>query len=371
MSRYSTQRACPPGRTQTGNLSLSGRVLYPFELRAVARAVQPKRSVPPSRGAGRFAFPATNEKGAASAEADAAPTESFYAQRFLRERVAQPRCSHVFLTPITALVEPNKNLRCYENLMDPSRYVTPNWGHCPTVYHGDAREVLPTLSVSAVVSDPPYGLAGEFDAIHRPGRYGRAGGRVAGDEAVALAEWLEGFVAERRLPAVLFGMWQRAPIKPRRQLVWDKGNFGLSGTDLPWISSHEVAWVFGGGWVGTKRGTVYRSSRQQNAEHPTQKPVDLMQWIVASAPPDWVICDPFAGSGTTLVAAKNLGRKSVGIELEGTVLRHHRLASFPERLGLWGQRVSPRLHDSPAPKSAFQESAQLDMTLGLLKAAIL
>lgn len=192
-----------------------------------------------------------------------------------------------------------------------------------TLYHGDCRDVvqqtfLPLIRSGpvAVVSDPPYGMAGEFDAVERPGRYGRAGGRVAGDEATTLAAWLESFIEAQRLPAVLFGMWQRAPLGPRRQLVWDKGNFGLSGTDLPWINSHEVAWVFGKGWEGTKRGTVYRSSRVPDAQHPTQKPVDLMQWIVATAPPQWIILDPFAGSGSTLLAAKNLGRRAVGIEID-------------------------------------------------------
>jgi site-specific DNA-methyltransferase (adenine-specific) len=182
-----------------------------------------------------------------------------------------------------------------------------------TIYHGDARELLGGWRPDAIISDPPYGLAGNG----RPEGYGRGVGVVSGDSTPDLAQWLEQYVYDVGVPAVLFGMWQRVPIwPPRRQLVWDKGKFGLSGTDLPWISSHEIAWVFGKGWLGTKRGTVYRSRRAWSTVHPTQKPVDLMQWIISSAVSEWTILDPFMGSGTTLVAAKNLGRTAIGIEIE-------------------------------------------------------
>jgi DNA modification methylase len=188
-----------------------------------------------------------------------------------------------------------------------------------TIYHGDCREILGAqLRVAgALISDPPYGLAGEFDPIQRPGRYGRSGQRVAGDGGVDLVEWLEDFIAIGKLPAILFGMWQRSPTLPaRRQIVWDKGQFGLSGTNLPWINSHEIAWVFGDGWFGIKRGTVWRAPRNRDAQHPTEKPLDLLLWLVACARPEWEIVDPCCGSGTTLVAAKNLQHRAIGIEIE-------------------------------------------------------
>ena len=145
--------------------------------------------------------------------------------------------------------------------------------------------------------------------------YGRANQIIHGDGDTDLFQWLISIIGDT--PALIFGMWQCLPnVEPRRQLVWDKCNFGLSGSDLPWINSHEVAWVYGKGWIGSKRGTVYKTPRHHGAVHPTQKPVDLMKWILSCAGPAWKIIDPFMGSGTTLEAAKLMGRQCIGIERE-------------------------------------------------------
>lgn len=179
-----------------------------------------------------------------------------------------------------------------------------------TIYHGDAREVLPTVQADCVITDPPYGLR----PINGTG-YGRGRDRIAGDEDTDASDWL---VSVWNGPAIVFGLWQGHPAGrvPVRQLVWSKTQMGLSGSSLPWRNSHEVAWVFGEGWTAPDRGTVWTTSREQRPQHPTQKPVELMQWLVEAAPPHWVILDPFMGSGTTLVAAKNLGRRAIGSELE-------------------------------------------------------
>jgi hypothetical protein len=182
--------------------------------------------------------------------------------------------------------------------------VTPYYddGRC-VIYHGDCRDVLPPADCA--ITDPPFGLA-------MP--YGRGGVTVAGDGCVTVSDW---FVAEWDRPAIVFGKWQHLPPRePVRQLVWSKTQLGLTGSDLPWRNSHEVAWVFGKGWRATQRGTVFRTSREFAAEHPTQKPVELMQWLMEATRPDWTVLDPFMGSGTTLVAAKNLGRRAIGIEIE-------------------------------------------------------
>lgn len=178
-----------------------------------------------------------------------------------------------------------------------------------TIYHGDCRDVLPGLVADVVVTDPPYGL----QPINGGG-YGRTRACIAGDETTDLTEWLLG---QWQGPAIVFGLWQSPPSsrKPVRQLVWSKTQMGLTGSSLPWRNSHEVAWVFGEGWTGADRGTVWTASREYAAVHPTQKPLGLMQWIVETTPAAWTVLDPFMGSGSTLRAAKDLGRRAIGVEI--------------------------------------------------------
>ncbi|WP_333792761.1 site-specific DNA-methyltransferase [Microbacterium ginsengisoli] len=97
---------------------------------------------------------------------------------------------------------------------------------------------------------------------------------------------------------------------------------------LPWGPAHEDIHVLGDGWdvaaTGKKRtGSVIVTSRGRGGSsgdenafgHPTPKPVSLMEDLISSCPPG-VIADPFAGSGATLIAARNLGRRAIGVELE-------------------------------------------------------
>ncbi len=179
-------------------------------------------------------------------------------------------------------------------------YYSDDWA---TIYHGDCRDL--DLVGDVAITDPPYGL-------DMP--YGRGQLHVSGDDTTNLSDW---FMSVWEKPAIVFGMWQHLPPRqPRRQLVWNKRQLGLTGSPLPWRNSHEVAWVFGDGWAAADRGTVWATTREHAAQHPTQKPLELLQWLVEASLAHWTVLDPFMGSGTTLVAAKNLGRKSIGIEIE-------------------------------------------------------
>ena len=81
------------------------------------------------------------------------------------------------------------------------------------------------------------------------------------------------------------------------------------------LSDAEVAWEKGGHGVYCYRDTAYRAEKAgQASAHPTQKPVGLMRWCVART--EGLVLDPYMGSGSTLVAAKSLGRKAIGIEIE-------------------------------------------------------
>lgn len=115
-------------------------------------------------------------------------------------------------------------------------------------------------------------------------------------------------------------------------LIWDKGPDLGMGVSNPWGLSHEEVYVLGnwpkpepGGWarLGGKPSRVpsvirvdkYNNMATARPDHPTPKPIPLMESLVEKCPPG-VIADPFAGSGATLEAARNLGRKSIGVELE-------------------------------------------------------
>ena len=87
---------------------------------------------------------------------------------------------------------------------------------------------------------------------------------------------------------------------------------------LPWGPSDEEIYVLGGGWVGRREGTVVRANRlsgSASVDHPTPKPTALMERLIEKCPPG-TIADPFAGSGSTLLAARNLDRRAIGVELE-------------------------------------------------------
>jgi hypothetical protein len=144
------------------------------------------------------------------------------------------------------------------------------------------------------------------------GAQGISRGRDCGEPIVGDSEqfdptpWLE-------YPyVVLFGSNHYGQTLPRgTTLVWLKRYDDGFGS---FLSDAEIAWRKGGHGV-----YVYRSIRAPGAtDHPTQKPIDLMRWCIekSGGADAHAVLDPFAGSGTTLVAAKSLGRKSIGIEIE-------------------------------------------------------
>jgi DNA modification methylase len=187
------------------------------------------------------------------------------------------------------------------------------------IYHGDSRAIAPQLSYDAVVSDPPYGMSEDTNRSRFSGG-GQAvapardwGEPVAGDaQAFDPSAWLD------RKHVILWGANHFAAALPvGSTLVWIKKPDHLFGT---FLSDCEIGWRSGGHGVYAFRFYWNGFSRLKlpsaSFVHPCQKPDSLMAWCIQMVPPDALICDPFMGSGTTLVAAKNLGRKAIGIEIE-------------------------------------------------------
>ena len=107
-------------------------------------------------------------------------------------------------------------------------------------------------------------------------------------------------------------------------LTWEKGeHVGMGDLSLPWKPNTEEIYVIGSGFTGRRDGSVLKhlaiagtvgQAVKGTRQHPTEKPTSLMAELIAKTP--GVIADPFAGSGSTLVAAARLGRKAIGVELE-------------------------------------------------------
>lgn len=184
------------------------------------------------------------------------------------------------------------------------------------LYLGDCREVLPTLGrVDAVVTDPPYGMKWDGKVSVGKGGHGKAGARAKHYGVTILGDDEpfdpSPFVAFPKV--VLFGSNHFASRLPvGTTLIWVKRKDGGFGS---FLSDAEVAWMKGGHGVYCFRDTSLMAETLDRA-HPTQKPVPLMRWCLEQIGPAQTILDPFMGSGTTGVAAVQMGRDFIGIERE-------------------------------------------------------
>lgn len=193
-----------------------------------------------------------------------------------------------------------------------------------TLFHADCLQHLDALDTADVlVTDPPYGYnvkLGVGDGSVRHGKSPWAKTAIHGDDSLdsrdaVLAAW-----GER--PAVVFGSWKMPkPAGTKACLVWDKGlGAGAGDLNMPWKPNWEEIYILGSGFSGHRGTSVLTghtvvSWASMGRQHPNMKPVTLMEELIGKCPPG-IIIDPFAGSGSTLRAAKNLGRRAIGFEIE-------------------------------------------------------
>lgn len=210
-------------------------------------------------------------------------------------------------------------------------------GDC-TLYLGDCRDILPTLGkVEAVVTDPPYGIGKKWK-----GGSGHGWGKSTQD-ATLRNEWDEATPGDETIKLVINSgreiiIWggNYFNLPPSRcWLVWNKPerNFTLAEAELAWTNKDSVVRVF----------DAPRS--EPGRQHPTQKPVALMEWCILKT--KGCVLDPFMGSGTTGVACVKLDRKFIGIERE------------PKYFDIACRRIEeaykqPRLFAAPPPKAEQQ-----------------
>jgi DNA modification methylase len=209
--------------------------------------------------------------------------------------------------------------------------------HDATLYLGDCREILPLLpKVDAVVTDPPYSSGGYQETGKSSGSIGtdakdKWGGKrpeIAADNLSTrgymrlISEICKGSKSREIYLFCDWKMWtytcdalEDGFFRPRGMIVWNKG---VAGMGVGWRGQHElICWGLRGPAKipANSLGNVLSVSRSGNPDHPTQKPVELLEELMRGTDATTIL-DPFMGSGTTGVACAKLGRKFIGIELE-------------------------------------------------------
>lgn len=209
------------------------------------------------------------------------------------------------------------------------------------LYHGDCLEVVDLFDaqIDGVVTDPPYASGTRLEASKPSSGAMLRAGRFA-DRPIDLDQmttlgfiWLlraiaigvtprlaEGssflsFIDWRQWPH-LVGALETANFRVQTMIVWDKGAIGMGNG---FRSQHELICHASRG-VPTihdrSYGNVLNYSRQTPLDHPSPKPVGLLEILMKVCTPiGGTVLDPFAGSGSTLIAARNLGRKAIGVEI--------------------------------------------------------
>ena len=182
-----------------------------------------------------------------------------------------------------------------------------------TIHHGDCRDVMPLIKeVNLLITDPPYGI--DY-AAHVPNWRHR---KIIGDKELPI-DLIKMAMAKATHASYVFCRWDtlhKMPV-PTSLIAWVKNHF--TAGDLK--HSHGRKWEACCFYPHSEHQFLKRipdvimAKRTGNNLHPTEKPIDAIQPIIEANVGE-IIFDPFMGSGTTLVAARNLDRTAIGVELD-------------------------------------------------------
>jgi site-specific DNA-methyltransferase (adenine-specific) len=182
--------------------------------------------------------------------------------------------------------------------------VKPYYDHAGiTIYHGDCFETLPKLGMwDLTLTDPPYGV-----------------GFADWDKAVPSKEWLEVCLLRSALTIITPGNRNHYDYpKPKWTLCWFRPG-STQRADGGGFSHWEPVLVYGGNPFAFDAKEFNPQTGEANSGHPCTKPMSVWKWLISGGLGDKDACtivDPFVGSGTTLVAAKDMGHRAIGIEIE-------------------------------------------------------
>lgn len=174
---------------------------------------------------------------------------------------------------------------------------------------GDCLDVMPLLGkVDAVVTDPPYGL-GDWNNRGSNARRPFDSDRTQAWDQPINAEHMSAIMLASKHQIIWGGNYLLDFLPRTKQMfVWNKMMRGMHFNDC------EIAWC--SQFKEASRVFDYSPASAEKKQHPTQKPVALMEWCLGFLPNAQTILDPFMGSGTTLVACQKLGRQGIGIEID-------------------------------------------------------
>lgn len=218
-------------------------------------------------------------------------------------------------------------------------------GDC-LLYQGDCLQVMPALGkVDAIVTDPPYGIGMDGGNVGYKGfnDFQKKAWDTQAPEVAIQA------IVDLGIPYILWGGNYFKVPPSRCYLVWDKGA-GFKGRTY---AESELAKTNLNANARTFSHDPLAKGDYKGKQHPTQKPIALMEWCLGFLPNAETILDPFMGSGTTGVACVNLGRKFIGIEMDADyfniavsrIQKAHEQADFFVKKPIVSAPVQERLFD--------------------------